>query len=218
MTALPAKPDPTRALLAPSEHLQDWLKRRLNALTADFSPWIPEALALDAAQRATVEEMAARLDAHLSGSSTDDVVSAVAQMRVVLPTSGLDEGQAAAAGRAYLIALEGAPRFALQEAVRLVLRGEAGLDHRFMPTPPELKALVDRLSLPARAHRVQLRRLLKARVERVPTEEERAKVKELTASLVASLAPKEGERVRRRHLPNPAGVDHSVPYPIMKGE
>lgn len=26
------------------------------------------------------------------------------------------------------------------------------------------------------------------------------------------------ERVRRRHLPNPAGVDHSVPYPIMKGE
>ncbi len=87
-----------------------------------------------------------------------------------------------------------------------------------MPTPPELKALVDRISLPARAHRVQLSRLLKARVERTPTPEERQRVKELTANLVASLAPKEGERVRRRHLPNPAGADHSVPYPIMKGE
>jgi len=218
MTALPAKPDPTRALLAPSEHSPDWLKRRLSALTADFSPWIPEALALDPGQREVVQRMADRLDLHLSASSTDDVVSAVAQMRVVLPTAGLDEGQAAAAGRAFLIALEGVPRFALQEAVRLVLRGEAGLDHRFMPAPPELKALVDRISLPARAHRVQLGRLLKARVERTPTPEERQRVKELTANLVASLAPKEGERVRRRHLPNPSGVDHSVPYPIMKGE
>ena len=213
------KPDPTAALLAPSEHSPGWLKQRLSALTADFSPSIPEALALTDAQRVAVQTMADRLAAHLSASSTDDVVSAVAQMRVVMPTGGLDDGQAAAAGRAYLIALEGAPRFALQEAVRLVLRGEAGLDMRFMPTPPELRALVDRLSLPARAHRVQLLRLLKARVERGTSAGERERVKDLARSLAASLAASEGGKPRRRHPPNPSGVDHSAPYHFnVKGE
>lgn len=149
--------------------------------------------------------MCSRLEAHLHPASDEELGVTFAMLQSAFPAGNLAEGEARANARAYMIALEGVPSFALAEAVRLILRGEAGLDRRFMPTPPELRALVDRLSLRARAHRVQLRRLLEAEVEPTVQAGPRALPPEVQAFL-GSVAP------RRRGSGNPAGVDHSAPY------
>ncbi|MFG1454560.1 hypothetical protein V5F44_20260 [Xanthobacter sp. V2C-8] len=206
VTAFQARPADLRAaLLEPLSASPQWLKSSLSAVSADFRPMIPEASALTEIQRRTVTEMCSRLEAHLRPASDDDLGVGFAMLQAAFPAANLAEGEARANARAYMIALDGVPSFALAEAVRLILRGEAGLDRRFMATPPELRALVDRLTLPARAHRVQLRRLLEAQVERAVPAGPRELPPEVQEFL-RSVQP------RRRGPGNPAGVDHSAPY------
>ncbi|WP_454917326.1 hypothetical protein [Xanthobacter sediminis] len=201
----PRQADQRAALLEPLSASPQWLKSSLSAVSADFRPKLPEASALTESQRRTVMEMCSRLGGHLRPASDEELGVSFAMLQSAFPAANLADGEARANARAYMVALEGVPSFALAEAVRLILRGEAGLDRRFMPTPPELRALVDRLSLPARAHRVQLRRLLEAEVEPAVPAGPRALPPEVQAFL-GSAAP----RSRRRG--NPTGVDHSVPY------
>ncbi len=171
-------------------------------MSSDFRPTIPEATAPTEDQRRVVVEMCSRLERHLGPAAPKEIGVAFAVLQSAFPAARLEDAEASANARAYLIALEGVPAFAVDEAARRILRGEAGIDRRFMPTPPELRALVDRLSLPARAHRVQLRRLLEAQVERAAPPGARALPPDVQAWL--------GEdRTRRRGPSNPSGVDHS---------
>lgn len=197
--------DRRAALLEPLSASPQWLMKSLSAVSADFRPKIPECAALTEMQRRTVAEMCSRLEGHLHPASDEELGVTFAMLQSAFPAANLADGEARANARAYMLALEGTPAFALEEAMRRVLRGEAGIDRRFMPTPPELRALVDRLSLPARAHRVRLRRLLEADVERRAPAGPRALPPEVQAFL-GSVAP------RRRGPGNPAGVDHSAPY------
>jgi len=141
-----------------------------------------------------VEQAGDRLGFHLAPASAAEVGKCVAVLQAQFPVREIDEGTAAARAEGYLMALDGVPLFAIREAVRRVMRGEAGLNPSYMPKAPELRALVDQISLPARAHRVHLRRLAEAKVERTTTPEERARVRDLVEALKASLVAPEDIR------------------------
>lgn len=101
----------------------------------------------------------------------------MAVLQAQFPVRETDDASAAVRAEGYLLALDGVPLFALREAVRLVLSGKAeGISPKWMPTSAQLRELTDKLSLPARWHAVQLRRLLEAEVEREIPEDERARV------------------------------------------
>lgn len=204
------------ALLEPARLSPLWLTRSVGALGDGFRPTIPAAFALTDPQRAWVEEAHARLEPRLAPASVAEIGKWCAVLQAQFETAEKDPDIAAARAEGLLIALEGVPLFALQEAVRRIMQDRAGLDRRFMPKGPELRALVDEIAQPARAYRVQLRRLLDARVE---TSSRLGGPRALPPEVSALLARPEGERVRRRHPPNPSGVDHSAPYHFaVRGE
>lgn len=214
-TELTATSGAIAALLDPIKSSPTWLVRSIGALGHEFRPTIPEAFALMEGQRAKVEEMCSRLVGHLAPAEAADIGKYVAILQAQFREREMEDVSAAARAEGYLMALDGVPLFALREAVRLAMRGAAGLNPSFMPKAPELRALVDKISLPARAHLVSLRRLLDAKVER---SERGGGERELPAEVIALLASPAGDRKRPRHRPNPAGVDHSIPYPMVKGE
>ncbi|MDQ0505965.1 hypothetical protein [Xanthobacter agilis] len=107
---------------------------------------------------------------------------------------------------------------------RLCIDPMVGLpaESKFPPTVQEVREWLDREAgrlryYEWRAKEVRAAQLAGPKAVAPPVVEPRASL-DSVAALVAALAPKEGERVRRRHIPNPAGVDHSVPYPILRGE
>lgn len=157
------QPDP-RALLDPLRVSPQWLTSSLSAVSADFRPTIPEASALTVGQRRTVEKMEARLGERLQPATDEQVAVTYSVLKSAFPGARLEPEEARANAAAYLMALDGVPAFALEEAVKQVLRGNAGINRSFMPTAPELRAIADRLALPARAHAVALRRLQEASV------------------------------------------------------
>ncbi len=110
--------------------------------------------------------MLVRLEDRFRPASDEQIATAFALLQAAFPAAKLQDGEAKANAMAYMIGLEGVPPFALDEAVRKVLRGSAGLNKSFMPTPPELRALADRIAAPAVTHKTDLQRLLRARIER----------------------------------------------------
>lgn len=219
---VPAAPQPgpasqAAALLNPSAAAPQWLTSSLGALTADYPPRLPAHLALSDQQREVAAEMCSRLASRLSPASPDDLAAFVVTLQDQFGTGDVDDHALRRRQEGYLVALDGVPAFALDEAYRRIMqRRVPGLNPKFMPKGPELRALLDDIVEPARTFRGQLHRLLAAKVEEPPR---RDGPRVLPPEVVALLTPKEGERIRRRHLPNPAGVDHSAPYHFnVKGE
>lgn len=128
----------------------------------------------------------------------------VAKLQAAFPAAEVSSSVAEVGGEAYLIALEGVPLWALEEAYRRVLRGEAAVSRQFMPKPPELRFLVNEVSRPARWQAKRIEHLLAAAPD---AKENRCSVErfnEIRASVVLALPES-----TRRHPRNPAGVDHS---------
>lgn len=147
-------------------------------------------------------EICSRLDRHLSDADAPEVAKCIAVLQAQFPARETDDQSTAARAEGYLLALDGVPLFALREAVRLVLSGKAeGVNTRWMPTSAQIRELADRLALPAKAHRVQLRRLLEAEVERAAPAGPRALPPEVQAFL--------GAMQPRRRVPGNPRVDHS---------
>ena len=134
--------------------------------------------------------MCSRLAAHLAPASDEEIAAAFGMLRLQFPVRDVEAGEAKAMARGFLIALRGSPTYALDEAMDRILRCRAGLNPDYMPTGPRIRQIVDEISLPARWHAVQLRRLLDAEVEREISAEERARV----ASRFRELLPAAGER------------------------
>ena len=213
---VPAAPQASSpaALLEPSRLSPLWLMRSIGALAGGLRPTIPEHFALTDHQRQIAQEMHSRLGRHLAPASSGDVAKRVAILQAQFDAGERDQAIAAARAEGYLIALDGVPLFALEEAVRRVLRPSGTVGAKFMPKAPELRALANEIALPARAHHVALRRLLEATVER----DMRGSGRTLPPEVAALLAPTDEKR-RPRHRPNPAGVDHTAPYIFnVKGE
>lgn len=94
---------------------------------------------------------------------------------------------------------------------------------RFPPTVQEVREWLDRETgriryYEWRAREVRAAQIAGPKVAEIAPMEPRVSLRSM-AALVEMFAPKEGERVRRRHPGNPSGVDHSAPYYFnVKGE
>jgi hypothetical protein len=159
---------------------------------------------LTAEQRSLVELRLSRLSDCLLPAPPAEIGKWCCVLQSALNAANLDPVMAAANAEAYLIALDGAPAFALEEAAKRVLRGKAGLSRAFVPTAPELRGLVDEISLPARWYALRLRRLLDAEVEREPERPSVDRASQIAAAAIAALPA-----VTRRRPGNPAGVNHA---------
>lgn len=156
------------------------------------------------------------LATRLGPASTDDLAAFVVMLQEQFPSQDVDDDTMRRRQEGYLLALDGVPAFTLGEAYRRIMqRRVPGLSAKFMPTGPELRDLLDQIAAPAREFRGKLHRLLNAQVEPAPCRDGPRALPEAVAKLLASPA---GDRKRPRHRPNPAGVDHSIPYPMVKGE
>lgn len=192
------------ALLEPNSALPDWLRQRINSLTNDYPPKLPANMALSEAQRFYCQRCLTSLKSHFEPATEHEIAVVVAKLQAAFPAADVASSVAEVGGEAYLIALEGVPLWALEEAYRRVLRGEAAVNRQFMPKPPELRFLVNEISRPARWQAKRIEHLLEAISD---AQENRCSIErfnEIRASVVLELP-----EARRRHPRNPANVDHS---------
>lgn len=163
-----------------------------------------------------VAETCSRLAKRLEPASPDELAAFVVTLQEQFPSQDVADDALRRRQQGYLLSLDGVPAFALEEAFRRIMqRRVPGFSPKFMPTGPELRDLLDQISSTAREFRGSLHRLLNARVDDPPR---RDGPRELPVEVVKLLTPAEGERRRSRHRPNPVGVNHSIPYPLVKGE
>lgn len=192
-------------LLDPVGSSPPWVISCVNALTQDFRPRLPASHALTGEQRTAVQAMASRLETHLAPASDEEIGSAFAMIRLQFPAKDVGAGAARAVARGFLLALRGAPAFALECAVERILSGQAGINPDFMPTAPRVRQIADEISRPARWHAVQLRRLLEAEIEPEPSPEARERVRAMVAALASSLpASSRDRRQSNPGAPQPA--------------
>jgi len=98
-------------------------------------------------------------------------------------------GEQALRGDAYLEAVENLPAWAVERAAGRFIRGEAGVDTRFCPTPPQLGQEARRAMQPARDDLAILERLKTAVADRDIPPGEHKRVSAGFDKLLAELAP-----------------------------
>lgn len=99
---------------------------------------------------------------------------------------------------AYLEALENIPAWAVERAVGRFIRGEAGVDARFAPTPPQVAQESRRAMEPAREDLMKLERLRTAVADREASAEERERVADGFDRLLESLGRKRSKEADAR--------------------
>ena len=96
---------------------------------------------LTPAERFELEQIKAECLTWLEPLDSSAIAACVMPIVASMPSASAGE-MAELRGAAYVVALEGAPRKALEIACRQVLRGDVEeLSRRFAPTPPELAKL-----------------------------------------------------------------------------
>lgn len=129
---------------------------------------------------------------------------------------------------AYFFALEGFPAWAVERAVGLVNRGEAGLDTRFCPTPAQMAVEVRKVLRPARDDLATLEKLKVAVADRDIPPDEHKRVSDGFDKLLAELAPQRNkektvaqaraalEEICREEGIDPAAIDAVPDQPERK--
>lgn len=191
--ALTAPPRSPRSLAGSDEQsaCRAIVGRAMRMATVSFDrAEIPHADAPNEAERAILRRRLQPLTERLAEPCSQSAIAAVMALRQVLPFQG--KGDAAteqAAGAMYGQALRDLPGWAVLRAVEAINRGEAGLTHRFMPTPPELRAIVWKQTQPLRDERAAIERVLSATIAPPgPSDDERARRLEQLEKLTAKLA------------------------------
>lgn len=167
--------------------LPDSVQRSLTAMTVGYretdkgrAPWpkIARSLAPSSTDRQAIARKIDDLQALEGRRDVDYSMAKVADLLLALTVGqGMTEGTAKAKARGYMVALDDLPSWAVAEACRRWLRGEAG-DHNynFPPLPPILREVAQHCANVLALERVQLQRLLEADVIEDPrefTDEER---------------------------------------------
>lgn len=172
-----AKIDDRRPLATLS--LPEWLQLSVNALAAGSEEvtradgakarmriWtIPKsALPSPTAQREIANRIT-DLRRLITAIDVDAALTKVTEMLLAFPMPSGGESAARARARGYVAALDDLPAWAVVEACRKWLRGEAGDEHNyaFSPTPPVLRKLAEGTLLVAKVQLDKLEQLLEAR-------------------------------------------------------
>lgn len=115
----------------------------------------------------------------------------LAKLLAAFPAQDQSDAPAELRMAAYFEALEGVPAWAAGEARGKVMRGEAGIDMRFAPTPPQFAATAKNILEPLRRDLAKLEQVATAiEADRDnPSEAEQARVAEGFAALKADMRP-----------------------------
>lgn len=177
MTALTATL-PTEVLLDPMRSAPAWLKSSLDNLniTDPRHPTIPERAAPTVDQRRDLAATLSHLRSLLAPAAPAEVATCIAIVRAGLRSKQSDETSESAGAEVFMMVLQGLPAFALREAARRIVMGDAGLSLIFVPTAAEMRHVAVSLMANAKWHAKRLELLLGAEVQREISDEERERV------------------------------------------
>lgn len=158
---------------------------------------LPEQFALTQADRAALLERRSQIDKSLDIRSTykDRMASLYQMILAFRPDLGVGDVEMWALN--YIEALEGCPKWAIDQGRQLVMRGQDGREKvGFMPTPPEFARTVQKIIDPRLKERRTIHRLLAAKTYHEPTLEERERVARRLKALVSGMAARAEEEDR----------------------
>lgn len=179
--------------------LPAWLTPLVSTLEViDGTNHMPRGTVLSSTQRRELEAVVSSFDRYLSPADRREVAPIVARLFMAFPGERLSRDEAAMRGDGYMIALDGLPSWAVDQAATWWLRGERGdgrENYAFAPSPPQLRQLAERATLAARARRYEAVKVLQAREQRAADPAMQARVGDLMADLAGKLrsAKAEGE-------------------------
>lgn len=164
---------------------EPWLSERLGRMHYENGkPMLPADAALSETMRQAVEDKRRSCLLSLGPPADDDAASVELYRMLTAFPARAEQAEMSVALRveAYFTAIGQKPIWALRSAVDDVLRGEAGVDSRFAPTPPQLAEITERHIGPVRAAAHKLSELLAAEVEPEIDEEQRARTADWIAN------------------------------------
>jgi len=223
---------PTETLSPPppvnSPFSMEWL-RRLNAACGSEGgrPKLMHGVEVSMDQARQIEVSILAYRRSLSPGPGDVKAKGIAISRLVtsFPIAPGEQGMRA---DAYLEAVENLPAWAVERAVGRFIRGEAGIDTRFCPAPPQVAQEVRKTMEPARADLAALERLKKAVADRDIPPDEHRRVSDGFDKLLAELAPQRNkektvaqaraalEEICREEGIDPAAIDAVPNQPERK--
>ncbi len=192
MTNLPAQRKRTAPENLPTPMVKfspPWLKTLLAACGNDHHPTIPARLAPTENQRGEIKDRVGFLIKLIRAETNRELVAVeLARLLTAFPArSGEAETSVKLRMAAYFGALEQLPLWAIRQAVNAVIRGEADVDMRFSPTPPQLADLARKFAKPVRGEFQALTAVLRAEIEFDPSDDERGRVAAGMMDLVSEL-------------------------------
>lgn len=188
--------------------LPEWLQRSVNGLTVGSTavtredgvrammpvPTIRKSLAPSPQVRAVLSDRVDELDRSLTAIDIDMAMAKVTELLLSFAGQQMNEAGAKARARGYLTALEDLPAWAIAEACRRWLRGDAGeQNYNFSPSPPVLRKIAEQVTNLVRAQRDSLVRLLSAYVIEDPVEYSDEHCTEMRARLQTLFSPQKTE-------------------------
>lgn len=166
--------------------LPAWLQRSVSGLTVGWEDvtradgakarmrvWtIARSLSPTAETRRAIESRISDLSRILAAVDVDVALARVTEMLLAFPMPAGGQSAATARARGYIAALDDLPSWAVSEACRRWLRGDAGDGHNyaFSPTPPVLRRIAESAVVQARVQLDKLEQLLEAKVVEDPQE------------------------------------------------
>lgn len=159
--------------------LPEWLQRSVSGLTVGWesavrpdgiegrrnTPVIARSLAPSKEARMQIEARIRELRAARAAVDIDMAMTAVTELLLSFSSQAMNEAGAKARARGYIVALEDLPAWAIAEACRLWLRGEAGeANYNFAPAPPVLRKIANTIASRVDHQRSVLERLLNAKI------------------------------------------------------
>lgn len=163
-----------------------WLQHSANGLTVGSEtvtradgvtgklivPTIVRSLAPSPQARGAIEARLADLRAARDAVDIDFAMAKVAELLLSFAGQAMNEAGAKARARGYITALEDLPAWAIAEACRRWLRGEAGesQNYNFAPSPPVLRKIAESVVAVVDHQATVLERLLTAKVVDDPEE------------------------------------------------
>lgn len=145
------------------------------------------------ADRREIEARIAALDASLNQRNVDRIVSVVVEMLSAFPSREITEETGKMRVRAFVVALEDVPPWAVIAGRRAWLRGEIdGCNTSFAPTPPQLRSASMKEFFKVAGQRRDLSLLLRAEVIPDRSPEDREAMAERFSALLVALAKPPG--------------------------
>lgn len=186
------------ALAPESPFSKEWLAQLRRGLgNTSGKPTLMAGFQVTTTQARQIEEAASRLRASFQVGQADIRAKAglIARLLSAFPAQQAEQTLRA---DTYFAALEGCPAWAVERAVGRVIRGEAGLDTRFAPSPAQMAVEARRAMQPLRDDLATLERLRTAVGEREAPPEERERVSEGFDRLLESFGRKKSKEADAR--------------------